>query len=54
VDYVIAHELLHRRHPNHSPAYWNDLKSAYPLAERALGFIKGVGFAQGQPFEEDE
>jgi hypothetical protein len=54
VDYVIAHELLHRRHPNHSAEFREELKRAYPLAERAQGFIEGVGFAQGQPLEEDE
>lgn len=54
VDYVIAHELLHRRYPNHSAEFRAELKRAYPLAERAQGFIEGVGFAQGQPLEEDE
>lgn len=54
VDYVIAHELLHNRYPNHSTEFWDDLKRAYLPTERARGFIEGVGFAQGQPLEDDE
>lgn len=53
VDYVIAHELMHRKHPNHSAAFWNELKAAYPLTERARGFIHGVSFASGQLAQED-
>ncbi len=45
VDYVIAHELVHRRHPDHSPAFWATL-SRYPHVERARGFIEGVAFAE--------
>ncbi len=54
VDYVIAHELAHRVYPNHSAEFWAYLESAYPLTERARGFIQGMGFAQGQSFEEDD
>jgi len=53
IDYVIAHEILHRRHPNHSSAFWKELNSAYPRAEQARGFIQGVSFVAGKPLEED-
>jgi predicted metal-dependent hydrolase len=53
VDYVIAHELMHRKHPNHSSVFWSELKAAYSLTERARGFIHGVGFAAGQPVEDE-
>lgn len=53
IDYVIAHELAHRVHPNHSKAFWEFLEAAYPHTERARGFIEGVGFAGGQVIEED-
>jgi predicted metal-dependent hydrolase len=54
IDYVVAHELLHRRHPNHSAAFWNELISAYPRTEQARGFIQGVTFANGKLLEEDD
>ena len=54
VDYVIAHELAHRVHSDHSRAFWNFLTTSYPLTEKARGFIEGHGFAQGTPFAEDE
>jgi predicted metal-dependent hydrolase len=53
VDYVIAHELLHRKLPNHSAIFWNELRAAYPLTEQARGFIQGVSFASGRTFEDD-
>ena len=55
VDYVIAHELVHRLHDNHSPAFWALLRKGYPLTEQARGFIRGVSFAKGwEDTEEDK
>ena len=53
VDYIVAHELAHRIHPNHSADFWEFLMAAYPLTERARGFIQGVGFARDLSYEED-
>jgi predicted metal-dependent hydrolase len=46
VDYVIAHEIAHRKFPNHSAAFW-DYLARYPHTERARGFIDGIAFARG-------
>ncbi len=53
VDYVIAHELVHRLHSDHSKAFWTTLTEGYPKTERARGFIQGLGFAEGQSYEND-
>lgn len=45
VDYVIAHEICHRKYPDHSQAFWEYL-ARYPFVERARGFIEGIGYAE--------
>jgi hypothetical protein len=46
VDYIIAHELAHRKYPNHSREFW-DYLARYPHTERARGFMDGIAFAAG-------
>ena len=53
VKYVIAHELLHRKYPNHSPAFWNELRAAYPQTDRAHGFVDGMTYAKGYSLDDD-
>ena len=45
IDYVLLHELTHLLVPGHGPAFWAELE-AYPLTERARGFLDGWATAE--------
>jgi len=47
VDYILAHEICHRKYPNHSDAFWSYL-GRYPFVERARGFLEGIAYAEGR------
>ena len=40
VDYVVAHELAHLREMNHSPAFWDVVRSVVPDYERSRGSLR--------------
>jgi predicted metal-dependent hydrolase len=50
IEYVVAHELAHRKHPNHGKEFWAYL-NRHPEAERARGFIMGIAFQLGEDAE---
>jgi predicted metal-dependent hydrolase len=39
-DYIIVHELMHRREMNHSPRFWSLVDQAYPAWRDAEQWIK--------------
>jgi predicted metal-dependent hydrolase len=51
IEYIVAHELTHRKYPNHSKEFWAYV-GRYPKAERARGFIMGLAFQVGEDAEE--
>lgn len=43
VEYVVAHELTHLRHPDHTPAFWRALARAMPDFEDRRAQLREVG-----------
>ena len=44
LEAVVAHELTHVIHPDHSPAFWKLLRGVCPDTDRANAFLEGVGW----------
>jgi len=40
IDYVVTHELAHLREMNHSPAFWDVVRSVLPDFERSRGALR--------------
>ncbi|WP_215781379.1 M48 family metallopeptidase [Paludibacterium sp. B53371] len=43
LDYVIAHELAHLRHMNHSPAFWQETGRLFPAWREARSWLRQYG-----------
>ena len=44
LEAVVAHELAHVFHADHSPAFWRLLLSVCPKTDRATAFLEGVSW----------
>jgi len=44
LEAVVAHELAHVVHPDHSPEFWALLRKVCPHTDRARAFLEGVGW----------
>ncbi len=42
LEAVVAHEIAHAIHPDHSPAFWRLLRSVCPDTDRAQTFLNAV------------
>jgi predicted metal-dependent hydrolase len=43
IDYVIVHELAHLIEPNHTPRFWNIVRTQAPGMEKAKTWLKEHG-----------
>jgi len=43
LDYIITHEMVHLKHPNHSPEFWNELDKKMPNYRENEDWLKRNG-----------
>ncbi len=43
IDYVVVHELCHRKEMNHSAAFWNEVEKVLPDYKRSVKWLKMEG-----------
>ena len=43
IDYVVIHELCHRKEMNHSKAFWDEVSHVMPDYEKARAWLKSEG-----------
>jgi len=43
IDYIITHEMVHLKYPNHSPEFWNELDKKMPNYKEHKNWLKQNG-----------
>ena len=43
MDYVVVHELCHRKEMNHSKAFWSEVEKVLPHYKESVRWLKGEG-----------
>lgn len=43
INYIVAHEVVHLKHPNHSREFWNDLDKLIPNYQRHIDWLREQG-----------